>query len=116
MKIDKFYESNNYSGDKSAIIFKKMLSNKFFNELEEFDKIHFQYDERLRKFEFYICFTEIFPETIEQIEKFNIFLGLNKNGWSFQIDEFDSEVRIFSEFHLNIESIEIFNDTKKYNL
>lgn len=124
MKIQKFNEDIK-SGKVSAELLSKKLGKKFFSELDEFDRIVFEIDEHLESFNFFICFTEIYPETIIQLEELDLYIGFRKGQWSLQIDEFEyiKEVRIFSEFHLPenainhyLEKLKIEEESNKYNL
>jgi len=115
MKIQKVYEKLY----KNAGIFKVKIAT-FFDELEEFDNIIYETEDG-ENFRFMILFVEIFKETVEQMEKFNDFMGFDKNGWCFKVSEKYNE--IYEDFYLGEDKIEIYlkkfemlNNAKKYNL
>jgi hypothetical protein len=87
MKINKLYENNNSHFD--AKLLSKKFGKIFFSELEEFNKIIVTYNDDLHSFNFSFCFGELFEETIEQVNKLYVFVGLRKNGWSFETNDFE---------------------------
>ena len=87
MKINKLYENNNSHFD--ANLLSEKFGKIFFSELEEFNKIIVTYNDDLHSFNFSFCFGELFEETIEQVNKLYVFVGLRKNGWSFETNDFE---------------------------
>jgi len=119
MKIKKLYENNK----DLAKEFKKLVIQKFFIGLDEFDDIVIKYDVSVDVFKFKICFSSIFKETVESIEKFEIFMGYS--GWMFETEIVDdsSYSRIYYLFHLDdytinmyMEKFQLEKDANKYNL
>ena len=115
MKIHKIYENKHTNATKLT----ELISKTFF-QLDEFEKVYYESDDGER-FRFYICFVEIFKETVEQMEKFNVFFSLIKDGWSFKIDT-EKNV-IYEEFHLTtkfidkyLDKFEMLKKSEKYNL
>ena len=74
MKIQKFNEDVNSSKNNANLLAKK-LAKKFFTDAEGFDRIFPDYDLDENIFEFYVCFDEIYDTTIEQLGKFNEYMG-----------------------------------------
>lgn len=129
MKIDRFNEDINNNKDLiDARLLSKRFSKEFFSELEEFDRIIVEYDDDNYKpapYKFSICFSLIYKETIDAIDKFEEFMGYRKDGWVLQFDDFtyDDVPKAFYEFYLAKDNIDKYNKhfdlldgAKKYNL
>lgn len=122
MKIQKFNEDVNTSKNNVNLLSKK-LGDKFFSEAEGFDRIFADYDDDEKIFEFYVCFDEIYDTTIEQLQKFNEYMGYGTWSLSTTIFTYDSDPKIYDTFRLNSAMISgILNDlnveetSNKYNL
>lgn len=122
MKIQKFNEDVNTSKSNAKLLSKK-LGDKFFNEAEGFDRIFSDYDDDENIFEFYVCFDEMYDTSIEQLVKFNEYMGYGSWSLSTTIFTYDSDPKIYDSFRLKDEHINgILNDldveekSKKFNL
>lgn len=103
----------------------KEISKMFFKDLDEFDRIVVEYDEHTKAFRYSICFSLIYKETIDAIDKFENFMNFTKDGWSFQIDNFtyDDLPKAYYEFNLPqvgvekyLNEIDVLKKSNKYNL
>lgn len=117
MKVYKIYEKIYSNAGK----FKEKIYQNFFDELEEFENIYYETTDEGENFRFQICFTEVYKETVEQMEKFNVFMGFAKDVWCFKLD--DDKYVIYEDFYLGTEKVdnylekfEIIDKSKKYNL
>lgn len=122
MKIQKFNEDVNTSKSNANLLSKK-LGDKFFSEAEGFDRIFSDYDDDENIFEFYVCFDEMYDTSIEQLVKFNEYMGYGSWSLSTTIFTYDSDPKIYDSFRLKDEHINaILNDldveekSKKFNL
>lgn len=124
MKIKKFYEEGRNPHFDANLLAKK-FSNMFFNELDEFFKIRVEYIDDLNAFNYAICFNSLYKESIKQMEELNIFVGLIKDGWAFEINDFEDGNGwvVYTEFNLQhlaiikyLEKIEMLEKTSKFNL
>ena len=121
MKIRKYNENN-----KSLAVRVELLSEKFskiFEDLDDFEKIIIDDYEDNRYFTFTICFNRIVIDIMSKVEKFYLFIGLSKDDWIFQADNFNDEPMIFicitySEEGIDacLEKFEIEENINKYNL
>jgi len=116
MKIYKIYEKLHPNAGKLTVL----ITNTFFGELEEFENIYYESSDG-ENFGFFICFSEIYKETVQQMGKFNEFMGFDKDGWYFKIDT--NKNAIYEEFYLGTDKIdnylkkfEMLNNSQKYNL
>lgn len=114
MKIKKVYEKLH----ENATNFSKLIEYTFFSNLDEFENVHYKSDDG-ENFTFYIYFSSIYKETIDQIKKFNDFMGFDTDGYCF----LPKNNIIFEEFRLNnnliikyLEKLNQLDTTKKYNL
>ena len=124
MKIKKLYEEvRNPHFDANAL--SKKFSKMFFSELDEFFKINVEYNGNLDSFNYAICFTNLHKESIEQMEKLNIFIGLTKDGWAFEINDFEDGNGwvIYTEFNLShqliikyLKDIDVLEKSNKFNI
>lgn len=124
MKIKKIYEESQ-NMHFSANMLSKKFSKMFFSELHEFYRIIVNYDEDLQFFNYSICFDEIYKETIEQMEKLNVFIGLTKDGWTFKTNGSadGTGLTIYTEFNLPplaiikyLQDIERLEQANKFNI
>ena len=126
MKHLKLYENNNENLN-TAKRLAKLIGEHFFSEVEEFDRVVVEEDNSLNeiRYIFRICFAELYKETIEQIEKFNVFFGYKNDGWNFLVDNFtfDDVPKIYVEFYIPMTIVDewlnelgILEKSKKFNL
>ena len=124
MKIRKIYEESQNIHFNANLLSKK-FAKVFFNELDEFHKIIVEYNEDLQSFNYCICFNEIHKETIHQMEELNIFIGLTKDGWNFETNDFEDGEGwvIYTEFNLPplaiikyLTDIEKLEQSNKYSI
>lgn len=124
MKIKRLHEESqnmHFSANKLSKKFGKI----FFSELDEFYKIIVNYNEDLQSFNYSICFNRLYKESVEQMEKLNIFIGLTKDGWEFETNDFEdgNGFVIYTEFNLPplaiikyLTDIEKLEQSNKFNI
>lgn len=122
MRIKKVYESGNVHFN--ANLLGKKLGKKFFGHIDEFERI--VVNEEAESFCFYICFVEIYKETIEALGDFNEFIGkIKRDEWGLLLDKFDFDDNYYmydlicinkDDIDKYLEKVEMEENASKYNL
>lgn len=122
MKIKKIYESGNVHFN--ANLLSKKMSKNFFGHIDEFERIVVKEEDE--SFCFYICFSEVYKETIEALGDFNEFIGrIKRDQWGILLDKFDFDDSYYmydlicinkDDIDKYLQKIEMLENANNYNL